>query len=325
MSLRARIAAPEEGGSGREDGHLVAVYRAKLLEEIDLAEMSSLAAAERRMRLERVLGHIISREGPVLSSAERSQLIRRVVDEALGLGVLEPLLADASITEIMVNGPDSIFVERAGRVEQLPLRFASNEQLMQTIERIVSTVNRRVDESNPMVDARLPTGERVNVIIPPLALTGPTLTIRRFPRAYTLPELIGLGSLDEQMLMLLAAFVRARFNVIVSGGTGSGKTTLLNALSGLVPSHERIITIEDSAELQLQQEHVIRLESRPRTWRARARSPSATWSATPCVCAPTASSSVRSAAARPSTCSRPCRRATTVRSRPSTRTPPRTP
>ncbi|ELP69969.1 CpaF family protein [Streptomyces turgidiscabies] len=265
MSLRSRIASADDHGNGtaREDGHLVAVYRAKLLEEIDLAEMSSLAAAERRVRLERVLGHIISREGPVLSSAERSQLIRRVVDEALGLGVLEPLLADASITEIMVNGPDSIFVERAGRVEQLPMRFASSEQLMQTIERIVSTVNRRVDESNPMVDARLPTGERVNVIIPPLSLTGPTLTIRRFPRAYTLPELIGLGSLDEQMLMLLAAFVRARFNVIVSGGTGTGKTTLLNALSGLVPSHERIITIEDSAELQLQQEHVIRLESRP--------------------------------------------------------------
>src|SRR5690242_13998926 len=263
MSLRSRLSTPDESGPAREDGHLVAVYRAKLLEEIDLAEMSSLAAAERRVRLERVLGHIISREGPVLSSAERSQLIRRVVDEALGLGVLEPLLADASITEIMVNGPDSIFVERAGRVEQLPLRFASHDQLMQTIERIVSTVNRRVDESNPMVDARLPTGERVNVIIPPLALTGPTLTIRRFPRAYTLPELIGLGSLDEQMLMLLAAFVRARFNVIVSGGTGSGKTTLLNALSGLIPSHERIITIEDSAELQLQQDHVIRLESRP--------------------------------------------------------------
>src|SRR3954447_10324402 len=235
MSLRSRINTPEENGSRGEDGHLVASYRAKLLEEIDLAEMSSLAAAERRVRLERVLGHIISREGPVLSSAERSQLIRRVVDEALGLGVLEPLLADASITEIMVNGPDSIFVERAGRVEQLPMRFASSEQLMQTIERIVSTVNRRVDESNPMVDARLPTGERVNVIIPPLALTGPTLTIRRFPRAYTLSELIGLGSLDEQMLMLLAAFVRARFNVIVSGGTGSGKTTLLNALSGLIP------------------------------------------------------------------------------------------
>ncbi|MFJ7418570.1 CpaF family protein [Streptomyces uncialis] len=264
MSLRSRLAAaPEDAGAGREDEHLVAVYRAKLLEEIDLAEMSSLAAADRRVRLERVLGHLISREGPVLSTVERTQLIRRVVDEALGLGVLEPLLADPSITEIMVNGPDAVFVERAGRVEQLPLRFASDEQLMQTIERIVSTVNRRVDESNPMVDARLPTGERVNVIIPPLSLTGPTLTIRRFPRAYTLPELIGMGSLDEHMLMLLSAFVRARFNLIVSGGTGSGKTTLLNALSGLIPDRERIITIEDSAELQLQQEHVIRLESRP--------------------------------------------------------------
>ncbi|MGB8940970.1 MAG: CpaF family protein, partial [Streptomyces sp.] len=266
MSLRDRVATAhdhgKDSGPSRDDS-LVAVYRSKLLEEIDLAEMSSLTAADRRVRLERVMGHIISREGPVLSTSERSQLIRRVVDEALGLGVLEPLLADASITEIMVNGPDSIFVERAGRVEQLPLRFASNDQLMQTIERIVSTVNRRVDESNPMVDARLPTGERVNVIIPPLALTGATLTIRRFPRAYTLHELIGLGSLDEHMLLLLSAFVRARFNIIVSGGTGSGKTTLLNALSGLLPAHERIITIEDSAELQLQQDHVIRLESRP--------------------------------------------------------------
>ncbi|SDK39250.1 CpaF family protein [Streptomyces indicus] len=263
MSLRARIATPEENGTGREDDHTVAVYRGKLLEEIDLAEMSSLAAGERRARLERVLGHIISREGPVLSTTQRSQLIRRVVDEALGLGVLEPLLEDASITEIMVNGPDAIFVERAGRVEQLPLRFASNDQLMQTIERIVSTVNRRVDESTPMVDARLPSGERVNVIIPPLSLTGATLTIRRFPRAYKLNELIRMGSLDEHMLMLLSSFVRARFNVIVSGGTGTGKTTLLNALSALIPDHERIITIEDSAELRLQQAHVISLESRP--------------------------------------------------------------
>ncbi|MER6095110.1 CpaF family protein [Streptomyces sp. NPDC001728] len=265
MSLRARINAPEEqsGAAAREDSHLVASFRAKLLEEIDLTEMSALAAAERRARLERVLGHIISREGPVLSTAERSQLIRRVVDEALGLGVLEPLLEDASITEIMVNGPDQIFIERNGRVELLPLRFASHDQLMQTIERIVSTVNRRVDESNPMVDARLPSGERVNVIIPPLSLTGATLTIRRFPRAYTLHEMIGLGSLDEQMLLLLSGLVQAKFNLIVSGATGTGKTTLLNALSGLVPDGERIITIEDSAELQLQQSHVIRLEARP--------------------------------------------------------------
>ena len=263
MSLRARVTSPEDNGGVREDGHLVAAYRAKLLEEIDLAEMSVLAAGERRARLERVLGHIISREGPVLSTSERSQLIRRVVDEALGLGVLEPLLEDASITEIMVNGPDQVFVERAGRVEQVPVRFASHEQLMQTIERIVSTVNRRVDEANPMVDARLPSGERVNVIIPPLSLTGATLTIRRFPRAYRLQELIGLGTVDEQMMLLLSALIRAKFNVIVSGATGSGQTTLLNALSGLIPEGERIITVEDAAELQLQQPHVIRLETRP--------------------------------------------------------------
>ncbi|HWM37999.1 MAG TPA: CpaF family protein [Streptomyces sp.] len=268
MSLRARITTPESrtrNGSAPADGtsQLVPVYRAKLLEEIDLAEMSALAPQERRARLERVLGHIISREGPVLATDDRALLIRRVVDEALGLGVLEPLLEDATVTEIMVNGPEQVFVERAGRVEQVPVRFASEEQLMQTIERIVSTVNRRVDESNPMVDARLPSGERVNVIVPPLSLTGPTLTIRRFPRAYALHELIALGTLDEHILSLLSAFIRARFNVIVSGGTGSGKTTLLNALSGLIPEHERIITVEDAAELQLQQQHVIRLETRP--------------------------------------------------------------
>ncbi|WP_170214909.1 MULTISPECIES: CpaF family protein [Streptomyces] len=264
MGLRSRLAVPEEtAGADQGDSRLVAVYRAKLLQETDLAEMSSMSMAERRDRLERVLGHILSREGPVLSTQQRATLIRRVVDEALGLGILEPLLEDASITEIMVNGPDQIFVERRGRVEQLPLRFASDEQLMQTIERIVSTVNRRVDESNPMVDARLPTGERVNVIIPPLALSGATLTIRRFPRAFTLSELLDAGTLDQEILLLLSAFVRARLNIIVSGGTGSGKTTLLNALSGLIPDGERIVTVEDAAELQLQQSHVVRLESRP--------------------------------------------------------------
>ncbi|OII63853.1 secretion protein [Streptomyces sp. CC53] len=264
MSLRARLNGSEQPQKGlTEENRLVSVYRAKLLEEIDLAEMSVLQASERRIRLERVLGHIISREGPVLSSVERAQLIRRVVDEALGLGILEPLLEDASVSEIMVNGPDQVFVERGGRLELLPLRFASTEQLMQTIERIVSTVNRRVDEANPMVDARLPSGERVNVIIPPLSLTGPVLTIRRFPRAFTLHEMIGLGSLDEPMTLLLAGLVRAKFNVIVSGATGTGKTTLLNALSGLIPDGERIVTIEDSAELRLQQSHVITLESRP--------------------------------------------------------------
>ncbi|MFD6417157.1 CpaF family protein [Streptomyces sp. NPDC060194] len=267
MSLRSRIPTDPQARTPRasdEANHLVHTYRTKLLEEIDLAEMSALTTTDRRARLERVLGHIISREGPVLSTHERGVLIRRVVDESLGLGILEPLLEDASISEIMVNGPDQVFVERAGRLEHLPqMRFTSTEQLMQTIERIVSTVNRRVDEANPMVDARLPSGERVNVIIPPLSLTGPILTIRRFPRAYTLQEMIGLGTLDDQMLLLLAGLVRAKFNLIVSGATGTGKTTLLNALSALIPDGERIVTIEDSAELRLQQSHVITLESRP--------------------------------------------------------------
>lgn len=272
MGLRSRLSSQEETATAQhDDGRLVATYRAILLQETDLAEMSAMSTAERRERLERVLGHILSREGPVLSTQERGSLIRRVVDEALGLGILEPLLEDPAITEIMVNGPDRIYVERSGRVERLPLRFASEEQLMQTIERIVSTVNRRVDESNPMVDARLPSGERVNVIIPPLSLSGPTLTIRRFPRVFTLSELLDTGTLDEHLLLLLSGLVRAKFNIIVAGSTGSGKTTLLNALSGLIPGGERIVTVEDAAELQLQQDHVVRLESRPPNIEGRGR------------------------------------------------------
>ena len=262
MALRDRIAELQARTEDNGDDH-VGRYRDLLLAEVDLSELADLSAIQRRARLERVVGHILSREGPVLGQRERSLLIRRIVDEALGLGVLEPLLADESITEIMVNGPNHIFVERRGRVERINARFASNDQLMQTIDRIVSQVNRRVDESSPMVDARLPTGERVNVIIPPLALDGATLTIRRFPKPYRIDELVARGSLTQETALLLTACVRARLNVVVSGGTGSGKTTFLNALSALIPSHERIVTIEDAAELQLQQEHVVRLESRP--------------------------------------------------------------
>jgi len=199
----------------------------------------------------------------MLSGTERAQLIRRVIDDALGLGVLEPLLADPSVTEIMVNGPREVYIERDGRLEKVPFSFATEEQLYQTIDRIVSTVNRRVDESSPMVDARLAGGERVNVIIPPLALTGPTLTIRRFPRPIPMPRMIELGALNRATAILLAAMVRARFNVVISGGTGSGKTTMLNALSGFIPDQERIITIEDAAELRLDQSHVVSLEARP--------------------------------------------------------------
>lgn len=241
----------------------VQTYRRLLLEEVDLEELSKLERSQRRVRLERILSHILSQQGPVLSSKDRSRLVQRVVDEALGLGILEPLLADESITEIMVNGPKTIFVERAGRLEKLDLQFANNEQLMQVIDRIVAEVNRRVDESSPMVDARLLTGERVNVIVPPLAMDGPTLTIRRFPKPFSLEDLQAKGSFDELTREFLMACVKARFNIVVSGGTGTGKTTMLNALSGMIPDGDRIVTIEDSAELQLQQPHVIRLESRP--------------------------------------------------------------
>lgn len=247
----------------RAETDIVSQYRERLLEEVDLDDLSRLNPTQRRVRLERVLSTIISVDGPVLAARERSTLIQRVVDEALGLGVLEPLLADESITEIMVNGPNDVFVERRGRLERHPVTFASEEQLLQAIDRIVSTVNRRVDESSPMVDARLATGERVNVIIPPLALDGPTLTIRRFPKPFRLAQLVGMRALDEATALMLGAFVRARLNIVVSGGTGTGKTTFLNALSGLLPEHERIVTIEDAAELSLQQEHVVRLESRP--------------------------------------------------------------
>jgi pilus assembly protein CpaF len=263
MGLKNRIATAvtDEQEVGRNGD--VQFYRKRLLEEIDLSEMASLSLTQRRARLERVVGHLVSREGPVLSNRDRAALIRRVVDEALGLGVLEPLLADEDVTEIMVNGAGDVFIERAGRIERVDTRFTSEDQLYQTIDRIVSAVNRRVDESSPMVDARLPGGERVNVIIPPLSLSGPVVTIRRFPRPYRLEELVAKGSLDPVMAAFLAACIRTRLNVLISGGTGSGKTTMLNSLSAFVPPGERIITIEDSAELSLQQQHVIRLESRP--------------------------------------------------------------
>jgi pilus assembly protein CpaF len=265
MGLRDRIAGEagvsrSNGGDG-DDG--VSYYRKRLLEEVNLSEIAELSSAQRRARLERVVGRMVSREGPVLSTAERTRLIRRVIDEAIGLGVLEPLLADPSVTEIMVNGPDEVFLERDGRLERADITFTDEAQLYQTIDRIVSQVNRRVDESSPMVDARLPTGERVNVIIPPLALRGPTMTIRRFPRLFTLEQLVEIGSLDAPTERLLRACVSGRLNVVISGGTGAGKTTLLNAMSAAVPAGERIITVEDSAELRLQQPHVVTLEARP--------------------------------------------------------------
>lgn len=260
MALRDR-AAPEDYAD--EVTELVARFRARLLEEINIEEVADLEMPLKRARLERVLSRILSYEGPVMSSRKRARIIQRVVDDTVGLGVLEPLISDETITEIMVNGVHDLFVERAGRLERIPSAFTSEEELMQVIDRIVSSVNRRVDESSPMVDARLAGGERVNVIIPPLALDGPTMTIRRFPRPFRMADLVAKASLPREAADLLDIMVRARLNILVSGGTGTGKTTFLNALSGLIPDQDRIITIEDSAELSLQQDHVVRLEARP--------------------------------------------------------------
>jgi pilus assembly protein CpaF len=262
MGLKDRIASERRDGT-TSSGDGVTFYRRRLLEEVDLSEFAELSAPQRRARLERVVGRMVSREGPVLSTSERTRLIRQVIDEAIGLGVLEPLLADPTVTEIMVNGVDEVYVERDGRLQRSDIAFTDEAQLYQTIDRIVSQVNRRVDESSPMVDARLPTGERVNVIIPPLAIKGPTLTIRRFPRLFTLDQLSAMGSIDADSVALLRAMVKAKLNVVISGGTGAGKTTLLNALSAAVPATERIITVEDNAELRLQQPHVVTLEARP--------------------------------------------------------------
>jgi pilus assembly protein CpaF len=199
-----------------------------------------------------------------LTREERRQIIREITDDILGYGPLEPFLRDDSVTEVMVNNYDRIFVERLGKIERTPAAFADNAHLLRIIDKIVSQVGRRVDEASPMVDARLPDGSRVNAIIPPLSLKGPTLTIRKFSRdPYTMNDLITFGTVTPKAAQFLAACVKGKLNILISGGTGTGKTTTLNAMSAFVPGDERIVTIEDAAELQLQQEHVITLESRP--------------------------------------------------------------
>jgi pilus assembly protein CpaF len=210
------------------------------------------------------LDKVVDEEKVPLSSEERQRLTAELADDVLGLGPLQRLLDDDSITEIMVNGPDMVYVEQNGKLTRSGTRFTSEEHLRRVIDRIVSRVGRRIDESSPLVDARLADGSRVNAIIPPLAFSGSTLTIRKFSRdPFTVDDLISFGTLSPEMAELLHACVAARLNVIVSGGTGTGKTTLLNVLSSFIPEGERIVTIEDAVELQLQQEHVVRLESRP--------------------------------------------------------------
>jgi len=215
-------------------------------------------------RVRAIVVEELNAEDSPLSPSDRAGLEREIAADILGYGPLEPFLLDTSVTEVMVNGYDQLYIERAGRVEETDATFVDDAHLLRIIDRIVSQVGRRIDESSPMVDARLPDGSRVNAIIPPLALAGPTLTIRKFSRnALTLDDLVGLGTLDEQSADFLAQCVRGKLNMLISGGTGTGKTTLLNAVSAFIPGDERIITVEDAAELRLLQRHVVPLESRP--------------------------------------------------------------
>jgi len=236
----------------------------KILDRLDLEKLGKTTGDSARNEVLIVIRNSISSEAIPLSLLERDNLSREILDEIFGLGPLEPLLKDPTVSDILVNRFDRVYIERAGKIELTPLSFKDNIHLMQIIERIVSRVGRRVDESSPMVDARLADGSRVNAIIPPLAIDGPCLSIRRFGRdPVTARQMIENHTLTEPMLELLSAMVKGRLNILVSGGTGAGKTTLLNVLSGYIPNSDRIVTIEDAAELQLKQEHVVRLETRP--------------------------------------------------------------
>ena len=221
-------------------------------------------ADELEHRVRQTLGELLSREETPLTTPDRTRIVQQVVDEVLGHGPIEPLLRDPTVTEVMVNGPHRVYVERCGQLVASDVEFADEAHLRRIIDRIVSRVGRRVDEASPMVDARLPDGSRVNAIVPPIALDGSSLTIRKFSRdPFTVHDLIAFGTLTQQTAELLNACVRGHLNIVVSGGTGSGKTTTLNVLSSFVPADERIVTVEDAAELQLHQDHVVRLESRP--------------------------------------------------------------
>jgi len=261
------LAALLGAGQGKGDGasfELRHRIHRQLIDRIDLSKLDSLPAELVQQQIRRILEDLLAGDETPLSRQEREQLVIDVQHETFGLGPIEPLMRDPTVADILVNGPYEVYVERRGKLERTDVIFRDDAHLLQIIERIVSQVGRRVDESSPMVDARLPDGSRVNAIIPPLALDGPILSIRRFAvEAYRMADLLGFGTLTPALAEFLLTAVKARLTLLISGGTGSGKTTLLNVLSTAIPESERIISIEDSAELQLQQEHVVRLETRP--------------------------------------------------------------
>jgi len=260
------VLAPVRVDAGRE-ARLNAVktrVHQQLLEQLDLGKLESLEESLVAREIREALTQLMEEETEPLNTQEKARLAQELEFEILGLGPLEPLLKDHSISDILVNRWDQVYLERGGKLERIHIRFQDNNHLLKIIGKIVANVGRRIDESNPMVDARLPDGSRVNAIIPPLALDGPMLSIRRFSvQRPSLEDLIQKGSLTPEIGEVLQAIAVAKLNVLISGGTGAGKTTLLNILSGFIPNNERIVTIEDSAELQLQQEHVCRLETRP--------------------------------------------------------------
>ncbi len=259
LRMRRQAAAPVRDAA-RE---LKERIHSRLIAELD-PKLDVTKTDEVRKNLEELFNSILAQESIMLNRADRAKLFEQLVAEILGYGPIEPLLADESITEIMVNGPKSVYVERGGKLEKTTLTFENDAHVSRIIDRIVSPLGRRVDESQPYVDARLPNGSRVNVIIPPLAIRGPTITIRKFfKRMLTAEKLIEIGTLTPEAVELLKACTYSKLNMIVSGGTGTGKTTFLNMLSSFIPADERLITIENAAELQLQQEHVVTLESRP--------------------------------------------------------------
>jgi pilus assembly protein CpaF len=235
----------------------------KLLAELD-PSMDVSRTEEVKRTIQELFEQILGEENIVLSRPERARLFEQIAAEILGLGPLQPLLEDDTITEVMVNGAKNIYIERKGKLHRVPVTFENNDHVMRIIDRIVAPLGRRIDESSPYVDARLQDGSRVNAVIPPISLVGPVLTIRKFSKnPITVDQLVQYGSISPEALQFLKACVEARLNVVISGGTGSGKTTLLNVMSGYIPDDERIVTIENAAELQLRQEHVVTLESRP--------------------------------------------------------------
>lgn len=263
-SAEAAAALTEEAVYGQSFQELKARLHRSIITRLDLTKLNTLAPDRVRSEVSRLVEELLITEGAALSIIERDRLVSEVHNELFGLGPLEPLLADPTISDILVNTYSNIYIERRGKLEKTAISFKDDEHLMRVIERIVSTVGRRIDEAQPMVDARLSDGSRVNAIIPPLAIDGPILSIRRFGTdPLKMTALIENGSLTKEIAMLFQMCVKARLNIIISGGTGAGKTTLLNALSAYIPPDERIVTIEDSAELQLQQPHVVRLETRP--------------------------------------------------------------